>query len=71
MLIGASLSKPHTSGTALQEVCVCWFVCMFVHGHIQEFKLNERIRTFQICTRAKARLQPVGMKEACGEDISS
>ena len=28
--IGASLSKPHTSGTALQDACVCLFAC----GHI-------------------------------------
>ena len=24
MLIGASLSEPHTSGTALQHVCMCY-----------------------------------------------
>ena len=29
-LIGASLSEPHTSMTALLDVCVC----MFVRGHI-------------------------------------
>ena len=33
-MIGASLSKLHTSGTALQDACVCRFV-MYVHtcGH--------------------------------------
>ena len=27
-LIGASLSEPHTSVTALQDVCVCMSVCL-------------------------------------------
>ena len=34
-LIGASLSEPHASRTALQDACLCLFVC----GHILEFKL--------------------------------
>ena len=29
-VIGASLSEPHTSVTALLDACVCMFVC----GHI-------------------------------------
>ena len=58
-LIGVNLSKPHINGTALQDG-----VCMFVRGHIPEFKSNKWIRTFQICTHTKARPQPVGMKEA-------
>ena len=28
LVIGASLSEPHTSGTALQDSSVCWFVCL-------------------------------------------
>ena len=59
-LIGVSLSKPHTTGTALQDG-----VCMFVRG--DNFKVNKRICTFQICTHAKARAQPVSMKEAWSE----
>ena len=47
------------------------FVCLFVHRHIPELKLNEWIRTFQICICAKARVQPVGVKEAWSEDDSS
>ena len=33
---------PHTSETALQDTCVC-FVCMFVCGHIPEFKLSIKL----------------------------
>ena len=29
-IIGASLSKPHTSMTALRKLCVCMYVCMYV-----------------------------------------
>ena len=34
-IIGVSLSKPHTSMTALQDVCVCvcLYVCMSVCLH--------------------------------------
>ena len=34
-IIGVSLSKPHTSVTALQDVCVCvcLYVCMSVCLH--------------------------------------
>ena len=37
-VIGASLSKPHTSVTAVQKLCVCMYVrtyvCMSACGHI-------------------------------------
>ena len=39
-LIGASLSEPHTSVTALRDACVCMSVC----GHIPKIKFNERKR---------------------------
>ena len=29
-IIGVSLSEPHTSVTALQDTCVCMYVCMSV-----------------------------------------
>ena len=29
ILIGASLSEPHTSVTALQDACVCLSVCVW------------------------------------------
>ena len=32
-VIGASLSEPHTSGTALRT-CVCMFACLLACGHI-------------------------------------
>ena len=32
-IVGASLSEPHTSGTALRT-CVCMSVCRFACGHI-------------------------------------
>ena len=49
LIIGANLSEPHTSGTALQDTCVCMLAAIY-----QKIKLNERIRTFQICTSAEA-----------------
>ena len=36
VLIGASLSEPHTSVIALRVACVCMCVCMFACGHIPE-----------------------------------
>ena len=36
--VGASLSKPHTSVTALRDVCVCMSVC----SHIPKIKFNEQ-----------------------------
>ena len=39
-LIGASVSEPHTSVTALRDACVCMSVC----GHIPKIKFNERKR---------------------------
>ena len=50
-LIGASLSEPHTSVTALQNMCVCLLACLLVAIY-RKFKLNERIGIFQICARA-------------------
>ena len=43
LLIGASLSEPHTSVTALRT-CVCMYVCMSVCGHIPKI-LNKRVWT--------------------------
>ena len=40
-MIGASLSEPHTSVTALR-MCVCMSVCLSVCGHVPKI-LNERI----------------------------
>ena len=40
-IIGASLSEPHTSVTALCT-CMCMSVCLSVCGHIPKI-LNERI----------------------------
>ena len=41
----------YTSVTALQDACVCLFAC----GHIPKILIERTdIRTFQICTRAKA-----------------
>ena len=36
-MIGASLSKPHTSMTALQDTCVCLFAC----GHIPKIQIEQ------------------------------
>ena len=48
-VVGASLSEPHTSGTALRR-CVCIRPC----GHIQ-YILNERIQIFhKDCSRSRA-----------------
>ena len=53
-IIGASLSEPHTNGTAFaRRVCICLLVAIY-----RKFKLNERIRTFQICACAKALRNP-------------
>ena len=32
LLIGVSLSEPHTSVTALQDACVCISVCMWPYN---------------------------------------
>ena len=34
VIIGVSLSKPHTSGIALQDVYVCQFVCCLIIDRI-------------------------------------
>ena len=44
LFIGASLSEPHTSGTALQRR-VCMPVCLSVCGHIPK-NLPERMDTY-------------------------
>ena len=41
IVIGASLSEPHTSVTALRT-WVCMYVCLSVCGHIPKI-LNERV----------------------------
>ena len=64
MIIGASLSEPNTSRTALQDGCVCLFVC----GDMPDFKLND-FKFVHDC--AKATVQPVGVKEVWSEDDSS
>ena len=40
-LIGVSLSEPHTSGTALQDACVCMSVCV----RMAIYKKFERTET--------------------------
>ena len=63
-LIGASLSEPHTSVTALQNACVCLLACLLaclLVAIYRKFKLNKRIH--QICARARARLQRRRQKE--------
>ena len=67
---GGSLSKLHTSRTALQTVCVITvnvYMSAYVRVAIyQKSKLNERIyedtHTFQICTCAKACQNPCSSK---------
>ena len=39
LLIGASLNEPHTSGTALQDVCVC--TCMSASDHIPKISIER------------------------------
>ena len=51
-VVGASLSEPHTSGTALRR-CVCIQPC----GHIP-YILNERIQIFHE-DRSRSRAQTV------------
>ena len=41
ILVGASLSEPHTSMTALRR-CVCMLACLHACGHIP-YILNEHI----------------------------
>jgi len=55
LLIGASLSEPHTSVIALQNACVCMSVCVR-EAIYRKFKLNgnEGTYTFQIFTCAEA-----------------
>ena len=67
-LIGASLTKSHTTR------CVCCYVCLWPYTTVaiyQKFKLNKWIHTFQICTHAKKLERSVGVKEAWSEDDSS
>ena len=37
--IGASLSKPHTRGTALQDACECRFACIRVATYRKYFRI--------------------------------
>ena len=43
-LVGASLSEPHTSVTALLDACVCLRVAIY-----RKFKLSERISNLHTC----------------------
>ena len=45
-IIGVSLSKSHTSMTALQDVCVC--VCLYVclSAYVRPYTLNEWKRRY-------------------------
>ena len=47
-IIEVSLSEPPTTGTALQDTCVCLSEAIY-----RKFKLNKWVQRFQICTRAK------------------
>ena len=50
-LIGASLSEPHTSVTALRDACVCMYVCL--RPYTENFNLtnrNESISTLHTCS---------------------
>ena len=53
-IIGVSLSEPHTSVAALQDMCVCLSVCCVwpYTENLNWMNGYEGIRTFQICTRA-------------------
>ena len=56
-MIGVSLSEPHTSGTALQEGCVCLHTyiqpCWPYTEYVNWTNGYEGTRTFQICTHTK------------------
>ena len=43
-LIGVSLSEPHTSVTALLDVCVCLHVSIY-----RKFKLSKQISNLHMC----------------------
>ena len=43
-MIGASLSEPHTSVTALLDTCVCLFVAIY-----RKFKLSKRVSNLHTC----------------------
>ena len=48
-VIGTSLSEPHTSVTALQDLCLCMYVC----GHIPKIFIERtETKAFQLCTHA-------------------
>ena len=47
-LIGASLSEPHTSVTALLDACVCMYVCLHVAIY-RKFKLSKRVSNLHTC----------------------
>ena len=62
LVIGASLSEPHTGVTALRT-CVCMSVCLSVCGHIPKI-LNERAfklrRWVPYEDRARCAVKPEG-----------
>ena len=45
VIIGVSLSEPHTSVIALRVACVCMYVCLRVAIY-RKFKLNEWIQRY-------------------------
>ena len=53
-VIGASLSEPHTSVTALLDTCVCVYVCLCVAIY-RKFKLSERVSILHVLKRIHAR----------------
>ena len=44
---GASLSKLHTSVTAILDACVCMYVCVW--PYTEKFKLSERVSNLHTC----------------------
>ena len=53
-VIGASLSEPHTSVTALLDTCVCVYVCLCVAIY-RKFKLSERVSILHVLKRIHVR----------------
>ena len=47
MVVGVSLSEPHTSVTALQDACVCMLVCLRVAIY-RKFKLNNCMQRYNV-----------------------
>ena len=58
-IVGASLSEPHTSGTALQDACV-WSVCshiMYILNALKYFPKIKHPRAIRVGEGATARVQ--------------